>query len=189
MCGESVEIRLHRFCNQDFVIELENQLIRVLERDLHVFPWLWRATRTIGLDWVSTVDLDQTDILDIEGENSHIVSFVAPKIKPQTFYMQCYENIHGLSISPADGTHPHHTHTHTLRPSLGFWGTGEKGYLFQLNRGTKVKFWGERGTKTILGNREHKKTNFQCLGNRGTSQFISGEQGDEAELKPAISND
>ena len=36
---------------------------------------------------------------------------------------------------------------------------------------------GNRGTKTILGNREHKKTNFRFLGNRGTSQFISGEQG------------
>ena len=31
--------------------------------------------------------------------------------------------------------------------------------------------------ETILGNREHKKTNFRFLGNRGTSQFISGEQG------------
>ena len=29
---------------------------------------------------------------------------------------------------------------------------------------------------TILGNREHKKTNFRFLGNGGTSQFISGEQ-------------
>ena len=37
-------------------------------------------------------------------------------------------------------------------------------------------FEGNRGTKTILGNREHKKTNFLFLGNRGTSQFISGEQ-------------
>ena len=34
-----------------------------------------------------------------------------------------------------------------------------------------------RGTKTIFGNREHKKTNFRFLGKRGTSQFISGEQG------------
>ena len=32
------------------------------------------------------------------------------------------------------------------------------------------------GTKTILGNREHKETNFRFLGNRGTSQFISGKQ-------------
>ena len=38
-------------------------------------------------------------------------------------------------------------------------------------------FEGNRGTKTILGNGKHKKTNFRFLGNRGTSQFISGEQG------------
>ena len=38
-------------------------------------------------------------------------------------------------------------------------------------------FEGNGGTKTILGNREHKKTNFRFLGNRGTSQFILGEQG------------
>ena len=30
--------------------------------------------------------------------------------------------------------------------------------------------------KTILGNREHKKTIFLPLGNRGTSQFISGDR-------------
>ena len=36
---------------------------------------------------------------------------------------------------------------------------------------------GNRGTKTIFGNGDHKKTNFQFLGNRGTSQFISWEQG------------
>ena len=39
-----------------------------------------------------------------------------------------------------------------------------------------------RGTKTILGNREHKKTNFRFLGNRGTIQFISGEQGNRYPL-------
>ena len=41
----------------------------------------------------------------------------------------------------------------------------------------RSNFEGNRGTKTILGNREHKKTNFRFLGNRGTSQFISGELG------------
>ena len=41
----------------------------------------------------------------------------------------------------------------------------------------RPNFKGNRGTKTILGNREHKKTNFRFLGNRVTSQFISGEQG------------
>ena len=53
------------------------------------------------------------------------------------------------------------------------------------NRGKRVfilgeqrpNFEGNRGTKTILGNREQKKTNFRFLGNRGTSEFISGEQG------------
>ena len=47
--------------------------------------------------------------------------------------------------------------------------SGEQGNKGQIFRGT--------GTKTVLGNREHKKTNFRVLGNRGTSQFISGEQG------------
>ena len=36
----------------------------------------------------------------------------------------------------------------------------------------RQKFEGNRGTKTILGNREHKKTNFQFLGNRGKSQYF-----------------
>ena len=39
------------------------------------------------------------------------------------------------------------------------------------------KFEGNMGTETILGNREHKKANFRFLENRGTSQFILGEQG------------
>ena len=43
-------------------------------------------------------------------------------------------------------------------------------------------FEGNGGTETALGNREHKKTNFQFLGNRGTSQFISGEQGNRYPL-------
>ena len=37
----------------------------------------------------------------------------------------------------------------SLRPSQGFWKTGEPGYLFQGNKGLKM-----RGTKAILGNRE-----------------------------------
>ena len=52
--------------------------------------------------------------------------------------------------------------------------SGEKG-----NKGQIL-----RGTKTILGNREHKKTNFRFLGNRGTSQFISGEQGNRYPPPP-----
>ena len=48
-----------------------------------------------------------------------------------------------------------------------FRGTGEQ----------RSNFERYRGTMTILGNMDHKKTNFRFLGNRGTSQFISGEQG------------
>ena len=64
-----------------------------------------------------------------------------------------------------------------MRPSKGFWGTGEKGIYFRRTWEQRPNFEGNWGTETILGNREHKKTNFQFLGNRGTSQFISGEQG------------
>ena len=62
-----------------------------------------------------------------------------------------------------------------MRPSQGFWGTGGKRAFISGEQGNKGQIL--RGTKTILGNREHKKTNFRFLGNRGTSQFISGEQG------------
>ena len=48
----------------------------------------------------------------------------------------------------------------------GLWGYSGKGLLFH----------GNMGTKTILTNREHKKTFFHFLGNRETSQFIFGEQ-------------
>ena len=50
------------------------------------------------------------------------------------------------------------------------WG---KGIYF---RG-KPNFEGNRGIKTIMGNRENKKTIFRFWGNRGTSQFISGGYG------------
>ena len=66
-----------------------------------------------------------------------------------------------------------------MRPSQGFWGTGERGHLLQRNRGTKANFEGNRGKKTILGNSEHRK---QFLGNMGISQFISGEQGNRYPL-------
>ena len=44
------------------------------------------------------------------------------------------------------------------RPSQGFWGTGGKGHLFQGNRGRTILV-------IILGNMEHKKTNFRFWGN------------------------
>ena len=61
-------------------------------------------------------------------------------------------------------------------PGKGAFISGEQGNKGNFFRGTFILGQSLRGTKTILGNREHKKTNFQFLGNRGTSQFISGEQ-------------
>ena len=63
------------------------------------------------------------------------------------------------------------------RPSRGFREQGKKGIYFRGTGEQRPNFEGNRGTKTILKNREYKETNFRFLGNRGTSQFISGEQG------------
>ena len=54
---------------------------------------------------------------------------------------------------------------------------GNRGNMAFISGEQRPNFEGSKGTKTILGNREHSKTNFRFLGNRGTSQFISGEQG------------
>ena len=76
--------------------------------------------------------------------------------------------------------------TTVVRPSQGFWETGEKGIYFRGTGEQRPNFEGNKGTKTILGNREHKKTNFPFLGNRGTSQFISGEQGNRYPLGASV---
>ena len=44
-----------------------------------------------------------------------------------------------------------------LRPSSGFWGTGERAFISEEQR---PSFEGNPGTKTILGDREHKKKNW-----------------------------
>ena len=54
---------------------------------------------------------------------------------------------------------------------------GNRGKRVFISGEQRPNFEGNRGIKTILGNWEHKKTNFRFLGNRGTSQVISGEQG------------
>ena len=61
---------------------------------------------------------------------------------------------------------------------------GNRGKRVFISGEQRPNFEGNRGTKTILGNREHKKTNFRFLGNRGTSQFISGEQGNRYPPPP-----
>ena len=59
-------------------------------------------------------------------------------------------------------------------PPSGFGEQGKRAFISgeQGNKGQIL-----RGTKKIVGNREHKKTNFRFLRNRGTRQFISGKQG------------
>ena len=57
---------------------------------------------------------------------------------------------------------------------LGDRGKGEKGIYFMGTGEQRPNFDRNRGTKTILGNREPKKQIYDIW---GTSQFISGEQG------------
>ena len=59
-----------------------------------------------------------------------------------------------------------------------FWGQG-KWHLFYMNGEVRPTFDGNRRTKIIMGNREHKITTFRRgWGGRGTSPFILGEHGD-----------
>ena len=45
-------------------------------------------------------------------------------------------------------------------------------------------FEGNRGTKTILGNREHKKTKFQFLGTGEQANLFQGYKGTGAPFPP-----
>ena len=51
-------------------------------------------------------------------------------------------------------------------------GLGNRGKRTFISGEQRPNFKGNRGTKTILRNREHKKTNFGFLRNMGTGQFI-----------------
>ena len=83
-------------------------------------------------------------------------------------------------------------------PARGLGEQGGNGIYFRGRGEQRSSFEGNKGKKTIVGNREHKKstkegkdqesiqssttpdphrTNFQFLRNKGTSQFISGKQG------------
>ena len=62
-----------------------------------------------------------------------------------------------------------------MRPSQGFWGTGERGGIYF--RGTKVKFWGEQIQYWGTGNIRKQIFDFWGTGEQlRISQFISGEQ-------------
>ena len=53
-------------------------------------------------------------------------------------------------------------------PPSGFGEQGNKGIYFRGTEEQRLNFEGNRGTKIILGNREHRKSNFRYLGNKGT---------------------
>ena len=60
-----------------------------------------------------------------------------------------------------------------MMPSQGFGGTGGKRAFISEKQVNKGQILRERGTKTILGNREHKKTNFR-FGGGGQANLFQG---------------
>ena len=67
-----------------------------------------------------------------------------------------------------------------MRPFQGFWAMVEKGHLFQGNKGKILR---EQGNKDKIWGTWNKRY-FLFLGNRGTRQFISGEQGNRYTPSP-----
>ena len=66
--------------------------------------------------------------------------------------------------------------TRIMRPSQGFWRTGKKGIYFRGTGEQRPNFEGNRGTKTILGNREHKKI-FDFWGTGEQVNLFQGNKG------------
>ena len=64
--------------------------------------------------------------------------------------------------------------------SQGVLGNRGKGHLFQGNREQRPNFEGNRGTKTVLGNREYI---YIKIGFRATSQLISVEHWNRSPLR------
>ena len=60
-----------------------------------------------------------------------------------------------------------------MRPSQGFWGTGERGQFFQGNKGLKIRGTGEHRQFWGTGN---IKIKILFWGNKGTRPFFRGEQ-------------
>ena len=67
--------------------------------------------------------------------------------------------------------------THCWGPPKGFGEQGNKAYYFRGTKGQKSKTEGNRGTKAILGNREHGKSRFWFWGTRENADFFQGSQG------------
>ena len=65
-----------------------------------------------------------------------------------------------------------------MRPSQGFWGTGEKGYLFLGNRETKATFLREQGNKDNIGGTGNiRKQIFDFFGTGEQTNFFQGNKG------------
>ena len=65
---------------------------------------------------------------------------------------------------------------------------GKRAFISEA-QGNNDQIWRGTGEQRVQdqifeGNRQHKKTNFRFWGNRGTSKFISGEQGNRYPPPP-----
>ena len=54
-----------------------------------------------------------------------------------------------------------------MRPFQEYWRTGEKSIYSRGTVEQRPNFEGNKGTKTLLGNRERKKTNFRIFWEQG----------------------
>ena len=70
----------------------------------------------------------------------------------------------------------HHTH-HFRGPPGGFGEQGNKGIYFRGTGEQRPNFEGNRGTKAILGNREHRKQIFNFWGTGEQANLFQGNKG------------
>ena len=64
-----------------------------------------------------------------------------------------------------------------MRPSQGFGEQGKRGIYFRGTGEQRPNFEGNMGTKTIMGNREHKKAIFILWGTGEQSNLFKGNKG------------
>ena len=118
-----------------------------------------RGSYTV-FSWCSTVtSKDKTDVWELNTLQTNRQKFNKSQVDPTCLLCR-------------DETVEHYIlECLTLRHSQGFGGggTGEQGHFFQGNKGLKI-----RGTQTIFGNMEHRKSRF-CFG--GNKAIFRREQG------------
>ena len=74
-------------------------------------------------------------------------------------------------------------------PPRGFGEQGKRGIYFRGTGEQRSNFEGNRGTKTILGNREHKKTNFRFFGTGEQANLFQGNKGTGTPWEGLICNE